>query len=243
MWCIDLNVGCPQADELRNFLAQNADNVSQKRIKRWIGSFGIFRRPKVAPQAGARKCYLGNAVRFALEIRKLACREITKSLQFRDRPKSPWPAGLLRSLFVVPLTPKKGIEIVFTKATDGGGHLALKRLPPHFPIGHDFQADAFLQLNGIVDGLIFDPFELSPIDKPSGQPFLPLQELRRPKQAPDDVAMMGDHVTWLLQNLLCLKQCHRVYANLFLFFAFIIYPLLDFPNLGIESKGARHLLE
>src|SRR5262245_40068225 len=63
--CIDLNVGCSKANEFSNFLMYDVDDVSQKRIKRWIGASGIFRRPKVTPQAGARKCYLRNAVRLA----------------------------------------------------------------------------------------------------------------------------------------------------------------------------------
>src|SRR5262249_3115408 len=44
----------------------------------------------------------------------------------------------------------------------------------------------------------------------------------RPEQATNDVAMIRDHVTWLLQNLLCLKRFHRVYPYLFL--SLCLYP-------------------
>ncbi len=49
---------------------------------------------------------------------------------------------------------------MLAKAADRRGHLALKRLPPHLPIGDDFQADTFLQRNGLIHRAIFDLFEL-----------------------------------------------------------------------------------
>jgi hypothetical protein len=86
---------------------------------------------------------------------------------------------------------------VFTKAADRRRHLALKRLPPHLPIGHDFQADTFLQRNGVIDGTIFDQFEFSSGDGSSGELLLSRNQLRRPKQAADDVSMSAN------RNLLC----------------------------------------
>jgi len=64
------------------------------------------------------------------------------------------------SRFVVPLTPKKRIEIVFAKTTDRRRHLALERLSPHLAIDEDLQTHTCLQGDGIIDGAIFNLFEL-----------------------------------------------------------------------------------
>ena len=64
-------------------------------------------------------------------------------------------------MFIVPSTPKEGVKIEFTEAADGSGHLALERLPPHLAVGDDFQSDAFLQSDGVIDGAIFYQFEFS----------------------------------------------------------------------------------
>ena len=94
---------------------------------------------------------------------------------------------------------------MLAKAADRRGHLALKRLPPHLPVGDDFQADAFLQRNGLIDRAIFDLFKLCVANGTSWQLFLSLKQLWRSEQAPNNVGMSGDHVTCLLQNLSCLK--------------------------------------
>jgi hypothetical protein len=96
-------------------------------------------------------------------------------------------------MFIVPSTPKEGVKIKFTKAADGGCHLALKRLPPHLPVGHDFQSDAFLQSDGVIDGAIFDLFELGVANSTGGELFLSRKQFRRPKQATNYVGMDGDH--------------------------------------------------
>ena len=56
---------------------------------------------------------------------------------------------------VIPVAPKKGVQIHFAKAAHRRGHLALERLPAHFPIGYDLKAGRFLQRNGLIDGSIF----------------------------------------------------------------------------------------
>src|SRR6266550_1634205 len=145
---VDLNIGRAEADKLRNFLAQNRDNVIQEIIERWIGIAGILRRPEVRPQAGTRKRYLGNSIRFALQVGKFIRREKTKTLELGGRTEVAGPAFLLHALLVIPLSPKKRVEIIRAKAADGGGHLALKRLAAHLAIGHDLQADALLYRDG-----------------------------------------------------------------------------------------------
>src|SRR5262249_46117250 len=129
---------------------------------------------------------------------------------------------------IVPLTPEKGIEIVFTKPADGRGHLALKGLPAHFPIGHDFQASAFLERNGVVDRLIFDRFEFRGGDCPTVQLLLCVKQLRWSKQASNDVSVNSDHTTPVLfQNSPLLKWIGRGFGrrNLFQMRAFYLaYP-------------------
>src|SRR6266576_3734720 len=121
MRSVDLNVSRAEADQLRNFVAQNRDNVIQEIIERWIGIAGILRRPEVRPQAGTRKRYLRNSIRFVLQVRKFIRRERTKTLELRDRAEATGSAFLLHALLVIPLSPKKRVEIIRAKAADGGG--------------------------------------------------------------------------------------------------------------------------
>jgi len=90
-------------------------------------------------------------------------------------PFSPYP------LFVMPITPKKRVEIELAEAADGRGHLALKRLPPHLAVGHNLQADALLQSDSIVDGSIFDGFKFSRCDRPCSKLFLSFEQLLWPQ--------------------------------------------------------------
>src|SRR5439155_1262966 len=125
-----------------------------------------------------RKRYFGNLVRFALQIGKFVCRQITKTLQFCDGAEPSWPACSLHALLVVPLAPKKSVEIKFTEAANGSRHLALKRLPAHLAVGHDFQADALLQSDSVIDGPVFDQFEFSSSDGSSDEFLLSRKQLR-----------------------------------------------------------------
>src|SRR5580765_3835048 len=123
---VDLNIGRAEADKLRNFLAQNRDNVIQEIIERRIGISGILRGPEVRPQAGTRKRYLGNSIRFVLQVRKFIHREITKTLELPDRAETTGPVSFLHALLVIPLSPKKSVEVKLAKPSDRRGHLALK---------------------------------------------------------------------------------------------------------------------
>jgi hypothetical protein len=96
-------------------------------------------------------------------------------------------------VLVVPLSPQKCVTIKLAEAADGGGHLALKRLAAHLAIADDFQTDALLQRDGIVDGAIFDGFELSGSNRPNSELLLGQQQLRGPEKAADDVSVGGDH--------------------------------------------------
>ena len=99
----------------------------------------------------------------------------------------------MHALFVVPVSPKKSVEGKFSKAAHGGRHLALKRLPAHLPVGDNFQADALLESDRRVDGAIFDCFEFNRGDSSSGELLLGQEQLRRSKQAADDVGVGSNH--------------------------------------------------
>ena len=64
----------------------------------------------------------------------------------------------------VPFAPEKRIEVVLGEAVDRGRHLTLERIATHLPIGDDFEADAFLQCDNLVDGTIFRRLELVMLD-------------------------------------------------------------------------------
>jgi len=103
------------------------------------------------------------------------------------------PTFLPQAMLVVPLAPKKSVEIKFAEADDGRRHLALKRLAAHLAVGHNFQADTFLHSDGIVNGAIFDCFELSSSDCSGGELLLRVKQFCGPKQDADDVGMSGKH--------------------------------------------------
>ena len=169
---VDLNIGRAEADKLGNFLAQNRDNVIQEIIERRIGISGILRRPEVRPQAGTRKRYLRNSIRFVLQVRKFSRRERTKALELRDRAEATGSAFLLHALLVIPLSPKKSVEVKLAKPSDRRGHLALKRLATHLAIGDDLQTDALLQRDSFIDGAVFYFFELCRSDRSDRKVFL-----------------------------------------------------------------------
>jgi hypothetical protein len=102
---------------------------------------------------------------------------------------------------------------VFAKAADRRRHLALKRLPPHLPIGNDFQTDIFLQRDGVVNRTIFDLFKLCLAYTTTGQVLLCFEQLWRPEQASDDISMNANHKSRLVQNQASFKHLlfvHRV---------------------------------
>jgi len=167
-----LNVGGAEADKRRNVVAQNRDNVIQEIIERRIGISGILRGPEVRPQAGTRKRYLGNSIRFVLQVRKFIRRERTKTLELGGRTEVTGPVSFLHALLVIPLSPKKSVEVKLTKPDNGRGHLALKRLATHLAIGDDLQTDALLQRNSFIDGAVFYFFELSRSDRSDRKVFL-----------------------------------------------------------------------
>ena len=95
---------------------------------------------------------------------------------------------------------------MFTKAADGRRHLALEGLPPHLPIGDNFQADAFLQRDGVVNRTIFDLFKLCLAYITTGQLLLCFEQLWRPEQASDDISMNANHKSRLVQNQASFKH-------------------------------------
>jgi hypothetical protein len=99
----------------------------------------------------------------------------------------------VNSIFVVPIAPKKRVKSEFSKAAHRRRRLALKRLPAHLAVGHDIQADGFLESDYLVHRAIFDFFEFNRGDGPRGELLLSREQFRGPKQAADDVGMGGDH--------------------------------------------------
>src|SRR5947209_10853824 len=190
---VNLNVRGAQANQLFDLVTQYLNYVGEEAVERRISSLRVSSGPKVGPQPRARKRYFGNLVRFALQIGKFVCRQITKTLQFCDGAEPSWPACSLHALLVVPLAPKKSVEIKFTEAANGSRHLALKRLPAHLAVGHDFQADALLQSDSVIDGPVFDQFEFSSSDGSSGELLLSRKQLRGPEKAANDIGVDANH--------------------------------------------------
>jgi hypothetical protein len=100
------------------------------------------------------------------------------------------------SVKFVPISFEKEKDVIgeFSEATDSGSHLTLKGLPAHLAVGHDFQADAFLQSDGLVDGTIFHFFELDVANGAVRELLLSLKQRRRPQKAAHDVRVEGDHI-------------------------------------------------
>src|SRR5947208_9635341 len=190
---VNLNVRGAQANQLFDLVTQDLNYVGEEAIERRISSLRVSSGPKVGPQPRARKRYFGNSVRFVLQIGKFVRRQITKTLQFCDGAEPSWPPFSLHALLVVPLAPKKSVEIKFTEAANGSRHLALKRLPAHLAVGHDFQADALLQSDSVIDGPVFDQFEFSSSDGSSDEFLLSRKQLRWAEKAADDISVNGDH--------------------------------------------------
>ena len=86
----------------------------------------------------------------------------------------------MNSLLVAPVAPEKGVEIKFTEAADRRSHLVLEPLAAHLADGDNFQADAFLQRNGVIDRAIFNLFELSSSNGYGGELLLGVKQLRGP---------------------------------------------------------------
>jgi hypothetical protein len=55
-----------------------------------------------------------------------------------------------------------------------------------------------LKRDGVVDGAIFDLFELSAVDLAGGESLLRRKEFRRPKQASNRIRVNRDHAHWTL---------------------------------------------
>jgi hypothetical protein len=69
----------------------------------------------------------------------------------------------------------------------------LKRLAAHLAVGDDCRTDALLQSHGLVDGAVFDCFELRGRNCSVGEMPLSLEDISRPKQATDDVGVSCNH--------------------------------------------------
>lgn len=99
----------------------------------------------------------------------------------------------MNSLLVIPLAPEKRVKVKLPKTAHRRRHLALKRLPAHFAVGHDFQPDGLLESDRLVHRAIFYFFEFTRGDAPNGELFLSHKQFRRTKQAADNVGVGGDH--------------------------------------------------
>jgi hypothetical protein len=141
---------------------------------------------------------LRHAFGFALQVRKLIRRKRTQTLELGHRTEAARSARFFHAVLVVPLAPEKRVEIVRAEAAHGGRHLALKRLPPHLPVGDDLQPEALLQRDRVIDGAVFDRFEFRGGDCPDAELFLRRAQFRRAKQTANDVGPCFDHVLlWL----------------------------------------------
>jgi hypothetical protein len=81
----------------------------------------------------------------------------------------------------IPISPKKCINIVFTEAVYRFRHLALKRKPAHFSVGHDLETYVFLKSNSLIYCLIFDSLELCLTKLTSSYLVSSMNELLRTK--------------------------------------------------------------
>src|SRR5205823_2896846 len=58
---------------------------------------------------------------------------------------------------------------------------------------HDFQADALLQSDSVIDGPVFDQFEFSSSDGSSDEFLLSRKQLRWAEQATNDIGVDANH--------------------------------------------------
>jgi len=68
---VDLNVGGTEANELRDLITQDRDDVGEEVLEACIRGLGTFRRPEIHEQAGAGQGYLCDAARAAAQIDEL----------------------------------------------------------------------------------------------------------------------------------------------------------------------------
>ena len=58
---VDLDIGGTEANQLRDFITQDRDDVGEEVLEACIGGLGTFRPPEIHEQAGAGQGYLCDA--------------------------------------------------------------------------------------------------------------------------------------------------------------------------------------
>src|SRR6266436_8226542 len=107
-----------------------------------------------------------------------------------DRPVA---ASLPDGAVATPMAPQECIDVPGAEAGDNLGHLALKRKPPHFAVGHDVEPRCLLEGNGLIDGAIFYGLELR-VTKTPGHPVVPRSAQRdRPEKTANNIGMGRNH--------------------------------------------------
>src|SRR6266478_9582318 len=107
-----------------------------------------------------------------------------------DRPVA---ASLPDGAVATPMAPQECIDVPGAEAVDSLGHLALKRKPPHFAVGHDVEPRCLLEGNGLIDGAIFYGLELR-VTKTPGHPVVPRSAQRdRPEKTANNIGMGRNH--------------------------------------------------
>src|SRR5262252_7002128 len=188
---VDLNIGGAEANELRDLITQDRDDVGEEVLEACIRGFGTFRRPEIHEQAGAGQGYLCDAARAAAQIDELLGGKVPFAHEPADHAEIDRPVAALLpdGAVAVPMAPQECIDVPRTEAVDSFGHLALERKPPHFAVGHDVEPRCLLEGDGLIDGTILYGLELR-VTKTPGHPVVPRSAQRnRPEKTANNVSM------------------------------------------------------
>jgi hypothetical protein len=125
---VDLNIGGTKANELRDLITQDRDDVGEEVIEACIRGLGTFRRPEIHEQAGTGQGYLCDAACAAAQIDELLGDKMPFAYKPADHAEidRPVAASLPDGAVAVPMAPQECIDVPGTEAVDSLGHRALE---------------------------------------------------------------------------------------------------------------------
>ena len=138
---IDLNIGGTEANQLRDLITEDCDDVGEEVLKACIRGLRTFRTPEIHEQAGAGQAYLCDAACAAAYIDKLLGGKMPFAHEPADHAEidRAIAAPLPDRAVAMPMAPQECIDVPGAEAVNSLGHLALKRKPLHFTVGHDVE--------------------------------------------------------------------------------------------------------
>src|SRR3984893_17364071 len=192
---VDLNIGGSEANQPRDLITEDRDDVGEEVLEACIRGLGTFRRPEIHEQAGAGQGYFCDATCAAAQIEELLGGKMPFAHEPADHAEidRPVAASLPDCAVAVPMAPQECIDVPGAEAVDSLGHPALERKPPHFAVGHDVEPRCLLEGDGLIDSAILDGFELR-VTKTPGHPVDPrFAQRARPEKTANNIGICRNH--------------------------------------------------